>query len=119
MDLAKGELVLNCDYDEALDFSEGYGAVKTDNKAGFIDEDGKEIGKFDYDETRSVHNGLAFAKKDGKWLGTFKDVASTTAAQTAAISSVVRNVPAFMGSGLLQNGLSPMMPCSVSAAACA
>lgn len=66
-DTQKGELVINCDYDEAYEFSEGYAAVKTDKKSGIIDEAGNKVTELKYEETRSVHNGLAFAKKDGKW----------------------------------------------------
>lgn len=66
-DTQKGELVIDCDYDEAYEFSEGYAAVKTDTKSGIIDEKGNKIAELKYEETRSVHNGLAFAKKDGKW----------------------------------------------------
>ena len=66
-DLNTGKLVINCDYEDAYDFSEGYAAVKKDGKAGFIDGDGKTVVDFKFDETRSVHDGLAWAKKDGKW----------------------------------------------------
>ena len=61
------ELEINCDYDEAYDFSDGYAAVKKGTKAGIIDKSGKSIIPFDYKETRSVHNNVAFAKLDGKW----------------------------------------------------
>ena len=66
-DTKTGELVIDCNYDEVLEFSEGYAAVKEEKKAGIIDEEGKTVVDFKYDETRSVHNGFAFAKKDGKW----------------------------------------------------
>lgn len=66
-DTKTGELVIDCNYDEVLEFSEGYAAVKEERKAGIIDEEGKTVIDFKYDETRSVHNGFAFAKKDGKW----------------------------------------------------
>jgi hypothetical protein len=61
------ELKINCDYDEAYEFSNGYAAVKKGTKSGIIDESGKNVIPFDYKETRSVHNNLAFAKLDGKW----------------------------------------------------
>ena len=63
----KGELVIDCNYKEALDFSEGYAAVKDDEKAGFINEKGEKWREFTFEETRSVHNKLAFAKENGKW----------------------------------------------------
>lgn len=66
-DTSKGELVINCDYDEANEFSEGFAAVKSNGKAGIIDEKGNKIVELKYNQTRSVHNGLAFAEKDGKW----------------------------------------------------
>lgn len=66
-DTSKAELVIDCNYDEAYEFSEGYAAVKEKGKAGIIDEDGKEVIELKYNETRTVHNGLAFVKKDGKW----------------------------------------------------
>ena len=66
-DLNTGKLIINCDYEDAYDFSEGYAAVKKEGKAGFIDGDGKTVVDFKFDETRSVHDGLAWAKKDGKW----------------------------------------------------
>lgn len=66
-DTSTGELVINCDYDEAYDFSEGYAAVKKDKKAGIIDEKGNKVLTLEYEQTRSVHKGAAFAKHEGKW----------------------------------------------------
>ena len=63
----KGELLIDCNYKEALDFSEGYAAVKEDDKAGFINEKGEKWKEFSFEETRSVHNKMAFAKENGKW----------------------------------------------------
>lgn len=65
--IATGELEINCDYDEAYEFSEGYAAVKKDNLAGIIDEQGENVIGFKYSETRSVHSNTAFVLKDGKW----------------------------------------------------
>ncbi len=62
-----GKLVINCDYDKAYEFNEKYAAVKIDNKAGYIDESGEKVIELKYEETRNLHNGLAFVKKDGKW----------------------------------------------------
>ena len=67
VDLKTAELKINCDYDDAYEFSDGYAAVKKGTKAGIIDEDGKEVVETKYQETRSVHDGAAFVKKDGKW----------------------------------------------------
>lgn len=66
-DTTTGELSINCDYDEAYDFSNGYAAVKKDKFAGIINEKGEEIVPFKYQETRSVHNQKSFVEKDGKW----------------------------------------------------
>ena len=68
VDLSKADLKINCDYDEAYEFSDdGYAAVKKRNNAGIIDEDANEVLEIKYQETRSVHNKTAFVKKDGKW----------------------------------------------------
>ncbi len=66
-DTSTGELIINCDYDEAYEFVGRYAAVKFENKAGIIDKEGNEVVELKYQETRSVHNGTAFVKKDGKW----------------------------------------------------
>ena len=66
-DTSKAELVINCDYDEAYEFCDGYAAVKVDKKAGIIDENGNKVIELEYDETRSVHGDKAFAKQNGKW----------------------------------------------------
>ncbi len=66
-DTTTGKLMIDCVYEEAEEFSEGYAAVKKDGKAGFIDEKGKTVVDFKFENTRSIHNGLAWAKKDGKW----------------------------------------------------
>ncbi len=66
-DVTTGKLIINCDYEEAEEFSEGYAAVKKEGKAGFIDENGETVVEFYFENTRSIHNGLAWVKKDGKW----------------------------------------------------
>ena len=63
----KGELIIDCNYKEALDFSEGYAAVKEDEKAGFINEKGEKWHDLTFEEARSVHNKMAFVKENGKW----------------------------------------------------
>ena len=67
VDISTAELKINCDYDEAYEFSEGLAAVTKDGKAGIIDEDGKEKLEIKYQAARSVHDKVAFVKKDGKW----------------------------------------------------
>lgn len=90
-DLATGKLKINCDYDEAYEFSEGYAVIEKEIKSqystsevydtegneistlskqtlsGIIDENGKEVVEAKYEEIRSVHNRKAFAMKNGKW----------------------------------------------------
>ena len=67
-DLTTGKLVIDCNYEEAGEFIDGYAAVKTeDGKAWIIDDNGDKAVEYDFDETRSVHNGFAWAEKDGKW----------------------------------------------------
>lgn len=91
-DLATGKLKINCDYDEAYEFSEGYAVVEKEKTysnsvsqiydsdgneilplnskqtlAGIIDENGKEVIEAKYEKARSVHNGKTFIMKNGKW----------------------------------------------------
>lgn len=92
-DLSTGKLKINCDYDEAYEFSEGYAVIekeitssdtstsevydsegnliaplyKQPTLAGIIDENGKEVIEAKYEKIRSVHNRKAFAMKNGKW----------------------------------------------------
>lgn len=66
-DPEKGELIIDCNYSETYDFSEGYAAVVEEGKAGFINEKGEKYKDFTFEATRSVHNKLAFAKENGKW----------------------------------------------------
>lgn len=54
-------------YEMALNFYEGYAAVKKDGKAGFITLEGEELFPFEFEETRSFDSGRAWVKVDGKW----------------------------------------------------
>ncbi len=60
-----GNVVIDSDYTDASNFSEGFAAVKKDGKWGFIDKDGKKIGEFEYDGVQPFHDGLALVSKDG------------------------------------------------------
>jgi len=66
-DLATGKLKINCDYDEAYEFSEGYAVIEKEKLSGIIDENGKEVIEAKYEKIRSVHNRKAFAMQNGKW----------------------------------------------------
>lgn len=55
-------------YFEAKDFSENIAAVKVvTDKWGFVNNNGKIIIDFNFDEVDSFHNGMCVVKKDGKW----------------------------------------------------
>ena len=54
-------------YDYAYDFSEGLGAVKRDNKWGFVNKTGKEIIPLIYDAVQRFSEGLAAVNIKGKW----------------------------------------------------
>ena len=58
--------VTDAKYQNIFDYNEEYAATKNGDVAGFLKKTGEEIA-FEYEETRNVYNGLAFAKKDGKW----------------------------------------------------
>ena len=62
-DTKTGELVIDCNYDEVLEFSEGYAAVKEEKKAGIIDEEGNPTGKIlpreDIHNQNYLHNEVA------------------------------------------------------------
>lgn len=61
------EIIIEPIYDNALDFYEGYAAVKKDGMAGFINLKGEEVFPFEFEETRSFDNGRAWVKLNGKW----------------------------------------------------
>ena len=61
-------------YDEAGTFFEGFAPVKKGEKWAIIDESGKEVTKYDFDEivtdSRGIafRDGVGFAKKGGKYI---------------------------------------------------
>lgn len=64
----KGQILLECIYDDATDFSEkGVAVVAKDGKYGIIDKTGKEIIQFKYDYICEYNNGRAKVFNDGKY----------------------------------------------------
>jgi len=56
-----------CIWDGAEAFSEGLARVKKDGKWGFIDQSGKTLIPFIYEDATSVYDGLAWVKQEGFW----------------------------------------------------
>ena len=66
-----GKFVINPQFDNALDFSEGLAAVRigeiVTGKWGFIDKQGKIVINPQFDDAKSFRGGLAAVKVGGKW----------------------------------------------------
>lgn len=63
----KGEMVIVAQYDAARSFSDGFAAVKIDEKWGFINKKGEIIIMPHFDHVRDFHNGLARFTNGEKW----------------------------------------------------
>ena len=63
----KGELVIDCIYDDVVFFEEGYAAVNVDGLWGYIKEDGSWFIEPRYEEAYNFHDGYAAVKVDGLW----------------------------------------------------
>lgn len=63
-----GDLVIECQYDDAENFSEGLAAVENDQDLyGYIDKTGKVVIPFQFDDAKDFHEGLAAVEKDKQW----------------------------------------------------
>jgi hypothetical protein len=62
-----GKVVIEPQYDYALDFSEGLVAVRRNGKWGFIDKTGKVVIKLQYDFVSGFSEGLAVVQNGRKW----------------------------------------------------
>lgn len=54
-------------YDDALEFSEGLAAMKTDGFYGYVDKNLDIVIKPEYYQAKSFHNGVALVKKASNW----------------------------------------------------
>lgn len=55
----KGEKIIRCKFDDALDFSEGFAAVMLNGKWDYIDTKGNEVIPLKYASASKFNNGLA------------------------------------------------------------
>ncbi len=62
-----GKLVIQANYDQAEDFSEGLAAIKLSDKWGFINKNGRVVVKPKYDSLRDFSDGLAAVRLEGLW----------------------------------------------------
>ncbi len=58
---------ISYDYHDALYFEDGYAPVKLYGKWGFINEQGKEVTDFIFDDVSPVYQGRAYVKKGDTW----------------------------------------------------
>ena len=59
--------IIEPQFDNANNFSEGYAAVKKWNKWGYIDKNGKQIIDFQFDFAGKFSEGIAVVQKGDKW----------------------------------------------------
>lgn len=63
-----GNLVIDCQYDDAENFSEGLAAVENDHDLyGYIDKTGAVVIPFQFEDADSFHEGLAAVEINGLW----------------------------------------------------
>ncbi len=66
-DKETGEQVIECKYNNAMDFCDGLAAVAINMKWGFIDTKGNEVIPLKYQRTYSFSENLAAVQLDNKW----------------------------------------------------
>lgn len=64
--LKDGRLIVNYIYDDATDFSDGFGIVKQNDKYGYINKQGNLIGPIIFDEAQPFAFGIAKVKLNDK-----------------------------------------------------
>ena len=64
---SRGNLVVDCIYDDVYGFYNGFAQVKKDNKYGFVNTNGNLVVDCIYDFVYDFCNGFARVKKDNKW----------------------------------------------------
>ena len=63
----KGEQIVECKFNNTMDFKEGLAAVKKDGKWGYINTKGEQIVECKFDDACDFSEGFAWVEKDGKW----------------------------------------------------
>ncbi len=61
-----GDEVIDCQYESALDFTDGFVSVVKDGKWGYVDKNGDTVIPFEYDYAYGAGSGLFAVVKDGK-----------------------------------------------------
>lgn len=65
---AEGEMIVPAEYDGAVSFADGFGAVSLDGKWAYVDADGTLITEFSYDAVDCFREGMAFVRSGGQLL---------------------------------------------------
>ena len=61
-----GRLVVDCIYDDAIDYSDGIGIIKQNGKYGYINKQGNLVGLINFDEVKPFTFGIAKVERSGK-----------------------------------------------------
>ncbi len=65
---AKGNLVIEYQYEDARSFRHGFAAVRTGGKWGYIDENNNQIVESKFDEATSISEVGSAVVKQGEWM---------------------------------------------------
>ena len=63
----KGEQIVECKFDYAMDFKEGFAIVQKDDKYGYINTKGEQIVECKFDSVGNFSEGFAIVEKDDKY----------------------------------------------------